>query len=85
MVTSLMKLGLPQNALLENRRLAIDLAALMVRWEQQRLTSPPTPLQVGQGGLVMWWCPSWQDVGTELCKLWRSSGIVKGVCAHVIA
>lgn len=41
MVSSLMKLGLPQNAALENRRLAIDLAALLVRWEQQRLTSPP--------------------------------------------
>ena len=46
MVTSLMKLGLPQNAALENRRLAIDLAALMVRWEVQRITQPPSPFQV---------------------------------------
>ena len=41
MVNSLMKLGLPQGASLENRRLAIDLAALVVHWEQQRIEGPP--------------------------------------------
>lgn len=40
MVNSLMKLGLPQGASLENRRLAIDLAALVVHWEKQRLHGP---------------------------------------------
>ena len=41
MVNSLMKLGLPQAASLENRRLAIDLAALVVHWEKQRIDGPP--------------------------------------------
>ena len=54
MVSSLMKLGLPQNAMLENRRLAIDLAALLVRWEQQRLTSPPPGPQVNS--VCSWEC-----------------------------
>ena len=36
MVNGLMKLGLPQNASLENRRLSLDLAGLVVHWEHQR-------------------------------------------------
>lgn len=44
MVNSLVKLGLPSNASLENRRLAIDLAGLVIYWEQRRLKGglPPT-------------------------------------------
>ena len=45
MVNGLMKLGLPQNASLENRRLSLDLAGLVVHWELQRIAeatgSPP--------------------------------------------
>lgn len=37
MVNGLMKLGLPQNASLENRRLSLDLAGLVVHWEHQRI------------------------------------------------
>ncbi|EIE23491.1 hypothetical protein COCSUDRAFT_65942 [Coccomyxa subellipsoidea C-169] len=37
MVNGLMKLGLPQNATLENRRLSLDLAGLVVHWEQRRI------------------------------------------------
>ncbi|BDA47386.1 probable transcription-associated protein 1 [Coccomyxa sp. Obi] len=37
MVNGLMKLGLPQNASLENRRLSLDLAGLVVHWEQRRI------------------------------------------------
>lgn len=36
MVNSLSRLGLPQNTPLENRRLAIDLAGLVVMWEKRR-------------------------------------------------
>jgi transformation/transcription domain-associated protein len=36
MVNSLSRLGLPQNTPPENRRLAIDLAGLVVAWEKQR-------------------------------------------------
>lgn len=37
MVNGLMKLGLPQNAALENRRLSLDLAGLVIHWEQRRI------------------------------------------------
>lgn len=37
MVNSLTKLGLPQTSVLENRRLAIDLTKLIVRWEKRRM------------------------------------------------
>lgn len=36
MVNSLSRLGLPYNTTLENRRLAIELAGLVVGWERQR-------------------------------------------------
>lgn len=36
MVNSLSRLGLPYNTAAENRRLAIDLAGLVVNWEKQR-------------------------------------------------
>ncbi|KAL8143397.1 hypothetical protein V2J09_016429 [Rumex salicifolius] len=38
MVNSLNRLGLPYNTTLENRRLAIELAGLVVGWERQRQT-----------------------------------------------
>ncbi|CAM8985650.1 unnamed protein product [Rhodiola kirilowii] len=38
MVNSLSRLGLPYNTLAENRRLAIELAGLVVGWERQRQT-----------------------------------------------
>ena len=38
MVNSLSRLGLPSNTTAENRRLAIDLAGLVVSWERQRQT-----------------------------------------------
>ena len=49
MVNGLMKLGLPQNASLENRRLSLDLAGLVVHWEHQRVADrrngPPAPVR----------------------------------------
>jgi transformation/transcription domain-associated protein len=36
MVTALPRLGLPQQASMEYRRLAIDLASLLVSWEERR-------------------------------------------------
>ncbi len=39
-----MKLGLGHQNTLENRRLAIDMAAQLVRWEKQTLDAPPEPL-----------------------------------------
>ena len=47
MCASLTKLGLPTNAPLDNRRLALDVAAVLVRWEQQRLCGPPPVPAVG--------------------------------------
>ena len=46
MCASLTKIGLPTSAHLDNRRLALDVAALLVRWEQQRLAGPPSQPQV---------------------------------------
>eukprot|EP00899_Mesostigma_viride_P026573 jgi/Mesvir1/70/Mv13673-RA.2 len=43
MVHSLARLGLPQNAPLENRKLAIDLVALILTWEKQRLARAAQP------------------------------------------
>jgi hypothetical protein len=48
MVNGLMKLGLPQNATLENRRLSLDLAGLVVHWEQRRIAeseAAPAPVR----------------------------------------
>jgi transformation/transcription domain-associated protein len=36
MVNSLSRLGMPQNSTWENRKLAVDLAALLVTWEELR-------------------------------------------------
>lgn len=48
MVNGLMKLGLPQNASLENRRLSLDLAGLVVHWEQRRIAdAEAAPAAVG--------------------------------------
>ena len=41
LVSSLLKLGMPPNATLENRRLALDLAALVLHWERQSLAAAP--------------------------------------------
>ena len=46
MCASLTKIGLPTSAHLDNRRLALDVAALLVRWEQQRLSGPPSQPEV---------------------------------------
>ena len=55
MINMLSKLGLPQNSSAENRRLAIDMASLIVQWEQRRLATPDaatrtssTPIAVPQ-------------------------------------
>lgn len=45
MLSTILKLGLQQQTMPENRRLALDLAGLIVYWEQYR-QSPPTPSQV---------------------------------------
>ena len=42
MCASLTKLGLPTNAPLDNRKLALDVAALLIQWEQQCLSGPPS-------------------------------------------
>ncbi|KAL2624095.1 hypothetical protein R1flu_008340 [Riccia fluitans] len=55
MVNSLSRLGLPQNTPNENRRLAIDLAGLVVAWERRRQTESKGPGEGGQtsaGGAV---------------------------------
>lgn len=39
-----MKLGLGHQNTLENRRLAIDMAAQLVLWEKQTLNTPPETL-----------------------------------------
>lgn len=42
MVNQLQRLGLPPNASLEQKRLALDLAAVIISWEQRRrATSTP--------------------------------------------
>lgn len=43
MVNSLSRLGLPQNSPNENRRLAIDLAGLVVSWEKRRQAEAKGP------------------------------------------
>jgi transformation/transcription domain-associated protein len=49
MVNGLMKLGLPQNAPMENRRLALDLVGLVIHWEQRRIAdSEPAPPTVSR-------------------------------------
>ncbi|KAG6555625.1 hypothetical protein Mapa_002860 [Marchantia paleacea] len=49
MVNSLSRLGLPQNSPNENRRLAIDLAGLVVAWEKRRQAEYKGPAE-GEGG-----------------------------------
>ncbi|KAK9039755.1 hypothetical protein V6N11_014947 [Hibiscus sabdariffa] len=55
MVNSLSRLGLPYNTTAENRRLAIELAGLVVSWERQRqnemkvATEGDAPSQIGDG------------------------------------
>lgn len=53
MVNSLSRLGLPQNTPPESRKLAIDLAGLVVQWEKRRLEEaenpPPPPPQIPGG------------------------------------
>ena len=46
MVNQLQRLGLPPNASPEQRRLALDLAAVIISWEQRRRasTAPVTPV-----------------------------------------
>eukprot|EP00898_Chlorokybus_atmophyticus_P003741 jgi/Chlat1/4368/Chrsp29S04524 len=39
MITSLSRLGLPQNSPLENRKLAIDLSGLVIKWEKTRIAT----------------------------------------------
>lgn len=49
MVSGLMKLGLPQNAQIENRRLSLDLVGLIIHWEQRRIADSeprPSPVQL---------------------------------------
>lgn len=45
MVGSLMKLGLPGSASLENRRLSLDIVALVLAWERQFRATPAAPPQ----------------------------------------
>ncbi|OMO57052.1 hypothetical protein CCACVL1_26034 [Corchorus capsularis] len=55
MVNSLSRLGLPYNTTAENRRLAIELAGLVVGWERQRqnemkvVSEGDAPSQIGDG------------------------------------
>ena len=55
MVNSLSRLGLPYNTTAENRRLAIELAGLVVGWERQRqnemkvMSKGDVPSQIGDG------------------------------------
>ncbi|XVF18022.1 hypothetical protein REPUB_Repub10bG0175600 [Reevesia pubescens] len=55
MVNSLSRLGLPYNTTAENRRLAIELAGLVVGWERQRqnemkvVSEGDVPCQIGDG------------------------------------
>lgn len=55
MVNSLSRLGLPYNTTAENRRLAIELAGLVVNWERQRqnemkvVTDADPPCQINDG------------------------------------
>ncbi|CAM6100600.1 unnamed protein product [Calypogeia fissa] len=48
MVNSLSRLGLPQNSPNENRRLAIDLAGLVVSWEKRRQAEAKGPAADGE-------------------------------------
>jgi hypothetical protein len=52
MVGSLMKLGLPGTASLDNRRLALDIVALVLSWERQ-FRAAPGPAQAGRPGPLM--------------------------------
>jgi hypothetical protein len=36
MINTLSRIGMPTNATLENRKLSLDLAGLMLRWEKHR-------------------------------------------------
>jgi transformation/transcription domain-associated protein len=36
MINTLSRIGMPTNATLENRKLSLDLAGLLLRWEKQR-------------------------------------------------
>lgn len=47
MVNSLSRLGLPYNTSAENRRLAIELAGLVVNWEKQRQSEMKTAAALG--------------------------------------
>jgi hypothetical protein len=53
MVNGLMKLGLPQNATLENRRLSLDLAGLVVHWEHQRIAEARNGPSMPVRGLLL--------------------------------
>lgn len=50
MVNSLSRLGLPYNTTAENRRLAIELAGLVVNWEKQRQTEMKAAACPGASG-----------------------------------
>ena len=51
MVGALMKLGLPSGASLENRRLSLDIVALVLSWERQRRAPlPPAQARLPFGG-----------------------------------
>lgn len=43
MINNVMKIGLPHTATVDNRRLAIDMAGLIVYWEMMRIAQPPQP------------------------------------------
>lgn len=52
MVNSLSRLGLPYNTTVENRRLAIELAGLVVAWERQRQKEMRVVLETDDQGQV---------------------------------
>ena len=55
MVYSLSRLGLPQSSTIDNRQLAVELAAVIIQWDQRRaaeLTPPPAKDGGEKGGAV---------------------------------
>ena len=43
MINTLSRIGMPTNATLENRKLSLDLAGLLLRWEKHRRDSAAAP------------------------------------------
>ena len=50
MVNQLQRLGLPQTSSLEQKRLALDLAALVIAWEKRRRSASAAKPAVGWTG-----------------------------------